>query len=116
MAINVQSLGLVTPVVEKKEKEASKAIYNRKVLEGVPAHMKTQYWEKVGCDVYAAGGVLGFKTGSKNGIAFAGYDTEQQAFELIQKMAKLEIYGCWNIVKVIETGKFMVVPAMRYGK
>lgn len=116
MAINVQEMGLATPVIEKKEKEASKAIYNRKVLEGVPSHMKSQYWEQVGCDVYAAGGILGFKTSSKNGITFAGYSTEQEAFEVIQKMAKLEIYGCWNIVQHLETGKFMIVPAMRYGK
>jgi hypothetical protein len=114
--ISVKKMGLVVPEVEKKEKAPSKAIYNRKVLADVPNCMKSQYWEQVGCDVYAAGGILGFKTSSKDGIVFAGYDTEQQAFELIQKMAKLEIYGCWNIVQHIETGKFMVVPAMKYSK
>ena len=114
--MTVQDLGINVPVEEKKEEKTSKAIYNRKVLANVPAHMKTTYCEATDCDIYSAGGIMGFKTSSKNGITFAGYDSAQEAFNVIRQMAKLEIYGNWNIVQVIETGKFLVVPAMKYSK
>lgn len=114
--VDVKDLGINVPVEEKKEEKTSKAIYNRKILANVPAHMKSVYNEAVDCDVYSAGGIMGFKTSSKNGITFAGYNTVQEAFQLIQKMSKLEIYGNWNIVQVIETGKYLVVPAMNYKK
>lgn len=114
--INAKDLGIVVPEVEKKEEKTSKAIYNRKVLDDVPAHMKSVYSEAVGCDIYSAGGVMGFKTSSKGGIAFAGYNTVQEAFEVVQKMAKLEVYGNWNIVQHLENKKFFVVPALNYKK
>lgn len=114
--ISAKDLGIVVPEVEKKEEKTSKAIYNRKVLNDIPAHMKTIYSEEVGCDIYSAGGILGFKTSSKSGVVFAGYDTVQEAFEVIRQMSKLEIYGNWNIVQVIETKKYLVVPAMNYKK
>lgn len=116
MAINVKDLGISVPQAEQKVKEPSKAIYNRKVLDDVPAHMKSVYSEAVGCDIYSAGGVMGFKTSSKGGIAFAGYNTVQEAFEVVQKMAKLEVYGNWNIVQHLENKKFFVVPALNYKK
>lgn len=114
--MTVQDLGISVPQVEEKVKEPSKAIYNRKVLANVPSHMKSTYSEAVGCDIYSAGGIMGFKTSSKDGVVFAGYDSPQEAFNVIRQMAKLEIYGNWNIVQVIETGKYLVVPAMNYKK
>lgn len=114
--MTVQDLGISVPKVEEKVKEPSRAIYNRKVLANVPSHMKSTYSEAVGCDIYSAGGIMGFKTASKQGVTFAGYDSPQEAFNVIRQMAKLEIYGNWNIVQVIETGKFLVVPALNYKK
>lgn len=114
--LTVEDLGISVPEVKEKVKEPSRAIYNRKVLANVPSHMKSTYSEAVGCDIYSAGGIMGFKTSSKDGVVFAGYDSPQEAFNVIRQMAKLEIYGCWNIVQVIETGKYLVVPAMNYKK
>lgn len=98
---------------QKSETKAPK--YNRAIY-GSLSTQKSEYNAAVDCDVYISGSAMHFQTGKKHGVYNQGYASIQEAFAVIQAMAKLQVPGIWDIAQNIETGLYEIVPAPRYKK
>lgn len=95
---------------KKTQQVAEKAApkYDTQLFDSIE-NTKSVYMDYFGCDVYVVANVPHFKTNSKNGEYSVGFDTLDEAIEIIQNMAKLGVPGIFHIGKNLETGKFEVV-------
>ena len=89
--------------------------YNRALYGALPTS-KAAYNAAVDCDVYISGSAMHFQTGKKHGQYNTGYASLQEAFAVIQQMAKLGVPGIWDIAQNLETKRFEIIPAPRYKK
>lgn len=110
---NILSVMGINNTQNTQEHKAPK--YNRAIYGSLPTS-KSEYNQAVDCDVYISGSAMHFQTGKKHGVYNSGYDSIQEAFAVIQAMAKLQVPGIWDIAQNVETGKFEIVPAPRYKK
>lgn len=97
-----------------QEKKISK--YKRDIYNCSLATSKSEYNSHVDCDAYISGNAMHFQTAKKHGEYSTGYDTLQEAYRVIQAMAKLRVPGIWDIAQNIETKKYEIIPAPRYNK
>lgn len=90
--------------------------YKRDIYNCSLSTSKSEYNAAVDCDVYISGSAMHFQTSKKHGEYNQGYATLQEAYTVIQAMAKLRVPGIWDIAQNIETGKYEIIPAPRYNK
>lgn len=112
-SFNILSVMGINNTQNNQEHKAPK--YNRAIY-GALSTSKSEYNAAVDCDVYISGSAMHFQTSKKHGAYNQGYDTLQEAFAVIQAMAKLQVPGIWDIAQNIETKKYEIVPAPRYNK
>ena len=98
-----------------KAKEVKIPKYNRAIYGSLDTQ-KSEYNAAVDCDVYISGSIMHFQTGKKRGEYAKGYKTIQEAFAVIQAMAKSQVPGIWDIAQNIESKLYEIVPAPRYNK
>lgn len=116
---NSNSFDIVSAMgMKNTQKKVNSALpkYKRDIYNVSLETSKSEYNQAVDCDVYVSGGAMHFQTGKKHGVYNSGYDSIQEAFAVIQAMAKLQVPGIWDIAQNLETKKYEIIPAPRYKK
>lgn len=111
MSSILSQLGVKT---QQKNQEPKKAQYKRDVYGLDLVTSKSEYYPGLDCDAYISGNAMHFQTAKKHGEYGTGYNTIEEAYAVIQAMAKLRVPGIWDIAQNIETKKYEIIPAPRY--
>ena len=105
-------MGIKEAQTEKQGNKVPK--YKRDIYNCSLSTTKSTYNSHVDCDVYISGNAMHFQTAKKQGEYCTGCNTLQEAYAVIQAMAKLRVPGIWDIAQNVETGKYEIIPAPRY--